>query len=883
MNNPQDEDNDRSSRVPLDTECLLINAGVPLMSMGLSTMYCCLKDAQVKAGVMTVHAEDALEKLSCIEKLRHLKLIGFSLHWHPQIAVSLKLAELIKMLPYGKNIPLVFGGMTASYFADELIKIPFIDFVVKGDGELPMLELFKQVSLTRQDYSGVPNLLYKKEGKSLKSAGIYTISDRSITELEEKVIADGELFQKTGCVLSIGRGCEQDCIYCGGTISALPEWGNRARVLRREARSMRSSIAAVIARGEGLYLLNDYDGKCAFISRCLKGFDLSGLKSLCIDTRGVPDYKNIASALGATAGKYDLPVTIEISPEVGSVAARRKVKGYAFTNKELTAFIGQMLARFKRAKIYLFFSYFHPYEDKYNLSTRALICSLTEKFAEYVQEGRLVINFFPLATTPCSALQRGRVGKLKHDVHNLKDYCRKLLKSSSPRGNFLSHCLTSMKIGEIDYCGSLFDYETMLRFNYPRVYLNLAGSFLHFKEFTLFLKECYDIMYHIYVQPSLQSMPYRHSIAEENMSLMGFTYGSELYLPSVKTQVIWLQVIKTMLLKKKKGFMRKYKILRRAPSLPPSRKAGSFENALSAVIESIDVSLREQVYALFEEAPGKLLFYEALLKNHEKIGAVRENDFSSLLPVKNPLVQVLPLSFIEAEIGPLSANQNLKMLGKGFFQQIMSSIDYTCLSRKLAVPLRQYLVNPDRQHTGLGASAHKFWNSIIKSEGFSGLLTDVIVEGYIPQKKVLEYLCVEKNTRAGKRGGPDTMFSERPVFLSLDKLYGVLSDVCDIRALNFYMNHIQLKYGIRRIYKAKEASVNSFTSCYFPDKVFRTKPVVFSGVLSSDEMEFLRLADGTRLLPDIIAALRLKCAAGQTDEAYLKDMIVSLYSRQLIY
>jgi hypothetical protein len=860
----REKENEGLKGIPADTECLLISAGVPLMSMGLSTMYYSLKQARVKTAIITIDPGNAFDIVSRIEKLPHLKLIGFSLHWHPQIAVSLKLAELIKTLANGKNIPLVFGGMTASYFADALIKMPFIDFVVKGDGEVPVARLFKQVSSGGHDYSGVPNLLYKKDGVFLKSANIFTISDRAITALEKKVIGDGRLFQETGCVLSIGRGCEQDCIYCGGNSAALPHWGNRVSVLKRTARSLRSSVAAAIARGQGLYLLNDYDGKCAFISRCLRGFDLSGIKFLSIDVRGVPDYENIAGALAATRGKYDFPVTIEISPEVGSETARKKVKGFAFPNKKLTAFVAKMLARFRRAKVYLFFSYFHPYEDKYNLATRALIYSLTEKFPEYVQEGRLVINFFPLATTPCSALQRGRVGKLKHDVHGLGDYCRKLLKSSSPRGNFLSHCLSTMRLEEIDYYGSLFDYESVLRCKFPRVYPGLVKLFPHFKEFTLFLKDCYDIVYHIYAQPSLQSLPYRHSIAEEGMSLLGFAYGSESYEPAGKMQVIWLQAIKTMLLRKKESFTGKYKRLKPArASLQAQAKAGAYENALNAVVESLDVSLRQEAYALFGQAPVELSFYEILLKNHEKIEAFKNDDFSRFLPVKNPLVQVLTLSFTQAVVEPLSANQNLKMLGKSFFEQLISSIDYKRLPRKLAQPLRQYLVNPDGPRSALSVSARKFWGSIMKSEGFSGLLTEVIIEGCIPQKELLERL--------------------QQSFLSLDKFYGVLNGICDIRALNFYLNHIQLKHGIRCMYEARSGSVYSFTSCYFPDQIIVAKPIIFSGVLNDEEMEFLRLADGTRLLPDIIAALRQKCDEGKTKDACLKDMIISLYSRQLVY
>src|SRR4030042_2542285 len=56
---------------------------------------------------------------------------GIDLHWLPHAQGSLELARIVKKLH--PSIPVVFGGLSATYFYQELIGYSQVDFVVRGD------------------------------------------------------------------------------------------------------------------------------------------------------------------------------------------------------------------------------------------------------------------------------------------------------------------------------------------------------------------------------------------------------------------------------------------------------------------------------------------------------------------------------------------------------------------------------------------------------------------------------------------------------------------------------------------------------------------------------------------------------------------------------
>ena len=58
-------------------------------------------------------------------------VFGLDLHWLPHANGALAIAEMTKRLhPEGY---ILLGGLSSSYYHEELIRYPFVDFIIRGD------------------------------------------------------------------------------------------------------------------------------------------------------------------------------------------------------------------------------------------------------------------------------------------------------------------------------------------------------------------------------------------------------------------------------------------------------------------------------------------------------------------------------------------------------------------------------------------------------------------------------------------------------------------------------------------------------------------------------------------------------------------------------
>lgn len=83
-------------------------------------------------------------------------IIGLDLHWHFQSFDVIEVAKKIKATH--PDIAVVLGGFTASFFAKDILRDhDCVDFVIRGDAEVPLLELIRH-HLSDGIYNDVPNL-----------------------------------------------------------------------------------------------------------------------------------------------------------------------------------------------------------------------------------------------------------------------------------------------------------------------------------------------------------------------------------------------------------------------------------------------------------------------------------------------------------------------------------------------------------------------------------------------------------------------------------------------------------------------------------------------------------------------------------------------------
>jgi len=131
-------------------------------------------------------------------------LFAVDIHWIVHSQGAIQTLKLLK--EYHPQSYTVVGGFTASHFRHEIMKsFPFIDFVVIGDGSVPVVELLHQIK-GKKDFSKVPNLLYR-EGKKIRESPRAELND--FIWIQEN--------QPTSDSIALGRGCPLQCLHCGGS------------------------------------------------------------------------------------------------------------------------------------------------------------------------------------------------------------------------------------------------------------------------------------------------------------------------------------------------------------------------------------------------------------------------------------------------------------------------------------------------------------------------------------------------------------------------------------------------------------------------------------------------------------------------------------------
>lgn len=134
------------------------SSSINFIAMGIYSLCHQLVINGFDAEVLHLSVEKYLDKNFSAAKYvkdNNIKFIALSLHWHPQSYDVIEIAKSIKKENPGAFISL--GGFTASYFAKEILeKFSFIDAIIKGEGEIPIAELAKNVLRKKKIFQRYP-------------------------------------------------------------------------------------------------------------------------------------------------------------------------------------------------------------------------------------------------------------------------------------------------------------------------------------------------------------------------------------------------------------------------------------------------------------------------------------------------------------------------------------------------------------------------------------------------------------------------------------------------------------------------------------------------------------------------------------------------------
>ncbi|SDN23138.1 B12 binding domain-containing protein [Desulfonauticus submarinus] len=152
-------------------------------------------------------------------------IIGISILFSSYFREALTLAkEIKKVCP----VPIIAGGSHVSAEPLSILQSPWIDFVIYGEGEKPLIELLKQFQGNKQ-FEQVPNLGFKKNNKFFLNPKKpnYPFEELPLPDLSDFSLNNYQFQKKPLYFITTSRGCPHQCTFCSAK-STFPIYKKRS-------------------------------------------------------------------------------------------------------------------------------------------------------------------------------------------------------------------------------------------------------------------------------------------------------------------------------------------------------------------------------------------------------------------------------------------------------------------------------------------------------------------------------------------------------------------------------------------------------------------------------------------------------------------------------
>ncbi len=166
-------------------------------------------------------------------------LVGLDLHWMVHVQGSLAVAEQLHL--HRPEIKVIFGGISSTYYAEQLIAYPFIDMVMRGyDTLAPMVELPRR-RRRGENLAGVPNLTWKDELADTHANPMSYLPNSYGCGVDWSSMPQPPPGRKglpiTEVLSTQNAGCAYNCGWCGGSREAFRRIYGRHRAMARKPRA----------------------------------------------------------------------------------------------------------------------------------------------------------------------------------------------------------------------------------------------------------------------------------------------------------------------------------------------------------------------------------------------------------------------------------------------------------------------------------------------------------------------------------------------------------------------------------------------------------------------------------------------------------------------
>ncbi len=366
-------------------------------------------------------------------------VFGIDLHWLPHANGALAIAELTKRLHPGSYV--LMGGLSSSYYHEELIKYPFVDFVLRGDStEEPCRQLLQAIR-RGEAFEPVENLTWKRSGGEVVVNPLtfipsnldyidvpdYLYAIRLMLKYRSKEDISPYLrwLKHPTTMLLNSRGCTLDCSTCGGSRSAYERVCDRPWPAFRSPEKLVSDVRSIVSFSKSPIMLI-HDPRVGGLARAQKFFSLlkkENIPNEFVSELFYPAGDEYFQMIKDSVRRWSIEVTIETANE-----RLRKLDCLKFPvpNARIEETISSALSH-GCAKLDLFFMVGIPhqtYEDA--MGTVSYCESLIRRFNADRRLQFFISPMGPFLDPGCGAFEDPKFG-YRHFYRTLEDHRRALL------------------------------------------------------------------------------------------------------------------------------------------------------------------------------------------------------------------------------------------------------------------------------------------------------------------------------------------------------------------------------------------------------------------------------------------------------------------------
>lgn len=135
------------------------------------------------------------------------EVVCFSVYiWN--ITQTLEVAKRIK--EKSPNTKILLGGPEVSYEYDDVISLPYVDYIIVGEGEIP----FDEFTTNYPVIENVPNLVYKNGEDVIYNKQNVTFDIQNLANRNPYQYDNPEELAQKVCYIETSRGCPYKCEFC---------------------------------------------------------------------------------------------------------------------------------------------------------------------------------------------------------------------------------------------------------------------------------------------------------------------------------------------------------------------------------------------------------------------------------------------------------------------------------------------------------------------------------------------------------------------------------------------------------------------------------------------------------------------------------------------